>query len=70
MRVKRYVVDSMPDAMLSIRNELGSEAVILSTKEIKIGGFLGLFKKKKIEVVAAVEKAEKNNVPKSRLRQR
>ncbi|AWV34384.1 flagellar biosynthesis protein FlhF [Paenibacillus odorifer] len=64
MRVKRYVVDSMPDAMLSIRNELGSEAVILSTKEIKIGGFLGLFKKKKIEVVAAVEKAEKNNVPK------
>lgn len=47
MRVKRYVVDSMPDAMLSIRNELGSEAVILSTKEIKIGGFLGLFKKKK-----------------------
>lgn len=26
MRVKRYVVDSMPDAMLSIRNELGSDA--------------------------------------------
>lgn len=63
MRVKRYVVDTMPDAMLSIRSELGSEAVILSTKEIKIGGFLGLFKKKKIEVVAAVEKAQKNNVP-------
>lgn len=60
MRVKRYVVDTMPDAMLSIRSELGSDAVILSTKEIKIGGFLGLFKKKKIEVVAAVEKDQKN----------
>lgn len=60
MRVKRYVVDTMPDAMLSIRNELGSDAVILSTKEIKIGGFMGLFKKKKIEVVAAVEKTQKN----------
>lgn len=59
MRVKRYVVDTMPDAMLSIRSELGSDAVILSTKEIKIGGFLGLFKKKKIEVVAAVEKDQK-----------
>lgn len=63
MRVKRYVVDTMPDAMHSIRSELGSEAVILSTKEIKIGGFLGLFKKKKIEVVAAVEKAQKGSAP-------
>ncbi|KTD87567.1 flagellar biosynthesis protein FlhF [Paenibacillus etheri] len=63
MRVKRYVVDTMPDAMHSIRSELGSEAVILSTKEIKIGGFLGLFKKKKIEVVAAVEKAQQGSAP-------
>ncbi|WP_339320207.1 flagellar biosynthesis protein FlhF [Paenibacillus sp. FSL R10-2734] len=63
MRVKRYVVDTMPDAMHSIRSELGSEAVILSTKEIKIGGVLGLFKKKKIEVVAAVETAQKGSVP-------
>lgn len=55
MKVKRYVVDTMPDAMLSIRTELGSDAVILSTKEIRIGGFMGMFRKKKIEVVAAVE---------------
>ncbi|KAI7255378.1 hypothetical protein KC345_g11144, partial [Hortaea werneckii] len=40
MRVKRYVVDTMPDAMHSIRSELGSDAVILSTKEIKVGGFM------------------------------
>lgn len=65
MRVKRYVVDTMPDAMHSIRSELGSEAVILSTKEIKIGGFLGLFKKKKIEVVAAVEKLKRRVLLKS-----
>lgn len=58
MRVKRYVVDTMPDAMHSIRSELGSDAVILSTKEIKTGGFMGMFKKKKIEVVAAVEKEQ------------
>ncbi|OBZ18367.1 flagellar biosynthesis protein FlhF [Bacillus sp. FJAT-27264] len=63
MRVKRYVVDTMPDAMLSIRNELGSDAVILSTKEIKVGGFIGLFQKKKIEVVAAVEKEQKPAAP-------
>jgi flagellar biosynthesis protein FlhF len=63
MRVKRYVVDTMPDAMYSIRSELGSDAVILSTKEIKVGGFMGMFTKKKIEVVAAVENAQKPAAP-------
>lgn len=58
MRVKRYIVDTMPDAMLKIRTDLGSDAVILSTKELKTGGFLGMFQKKKIEVIAAVEKEQ------------
>lgn len=58
MRVKRYIVDTMPDAMLKIRSELGADAVILSTKEMKIGGFLGMFQKKKIEVIAATEGGE------------
>ncbi|OAB41352.1 flagellar biosynthesis protein FlhF [Paenibacillus glacialis] len=61
MRVRRYIVEHMPDAMQRIRSELGRDAVILSTKEIKIGGFLGMFKKKRIEVVAAVEKEAKVN---------
>lgn len=55
MRVKRYIVDNMPEAMLQIRKDLGSDAVMLSTKEIKVGGFLGMFRKKRIEVLAAVE---------------
>src|SRR5690606_11410534 len=58
MRVKRYVVDSMPDALQRIRVELGKDAVILNTKEIKTGGFLGLFGKKKIEVIAAMDTAQ------------
>lgn len=55
MRVKRYVVDSMPDALQKIRSDLGKDAVILNTKEIRSGGFLGLFSKKKIEVIAATD---------------
>ncbi len=55
MRVKRYVVDSMPDALQRIRVELGKDAVILNTKEIKSGGFLGMFSKKRIEVIAATD---------------
>ncbi|MCR8630795.1 flagellar biosynthesis protein FlhF [Paenibacillus radicis (ex Xue et al. 2023)] len=55
MRVKRYVVDSMPDALQKIRTDLGKDAVILSTKEIRSGGFMGMFSKKKIEVLAATD---------------
>lgn len=65
MRVKRYIVDTMPEAMQHIRNDLGGEAVILSSKEVKIGGFMGMFSKKKIEVIAAVEKEEKPKNPPS-----
>ncbi|WP_079910253.1 flagellar biosynthesis protein FlhF [Paenibacillus sp. 32352] len=57
MRVKRYVVDSMPDALQKIRTDLGKDAVILNTKEIRSGGFLGMFSKKKIEVIAATDSA-------------
>ncbi|WP_339266219.1 flagellar biosynthesis protein FlhF [Paenibacillus sp. FSL W8-0187] len=60
MRVKRYIVDTMPEAMQHIRTDLGADAVILSTKETKVGGFLGMFTRKKIEVIAAVEQAEKS----------
>ncbi|MFD3260941.1 flagellar biosynthesis protein FlhF [Paenibacillus lentus] len=63
MRVKRYIVDTMPDAMQKIRDELGKDAVILSTKELKIGGFLGMFQQRKIEVIAASESKE-STVPK------
>ncbi|WP_028595561.1 flagellar biosynthesis protein FlhF [Paenibacillus assamensis] len=55
MRVKKYIVETMPEAMSQIRQELGKDAVIVSTKEIKSGGFLGFFAKQKIEVTAAVD---------------
>lgn len=55
MRVKRYLVDSMPDALQRIRVDLGKDAVILNTKEVRSGGIFGLFSKKKIEVIAATD---------------
>jgi flagellar biosynthesis protein FlhF len=55
LKVKKYVASSMPEAMKLIRAELGSEAVILNSKVVQTGGFLGLFKKKNIEVIAAVD---------------
>lgn len=55
MRVKRYLVESMPDALEKIRHDLGKDAVILNTKQVKIGGFFGLFGKHRIEVIAAAD---------------
>jgi flagellar biosynthesis protein FlhF len=54
VKVKKYVVDSMPSALNQIRHELGDNAVILNTKELKRGGLWGFFTKKQIEVIAAV----------------
>ncbi|WP_239617009.1 flagellar biosynthesis protein FlhF [Cohnella mopanensis] len=59
MKVKRYIVDDVPEAVQMIRSELGSDAVILNTKEIRVGGFLGMFRKKRMEVIAAVDEAAK-----------
>ncbi|KWW10934.1 MULTISPECIES: flagellar biosynthesis protein FlhF [Peribacillus] len=55
MKVKKYLAPSMTEAMKRIRGELGSEAVILSSKAVYKGGFLGLFKKRNIEVIAAID---------------
>lgn len=55
MKVKKYTAASMPEAMKKIRAELGEQAVLLQSKTVYTGGFLGLFKKKLIEVVAAID---------------
>lgn len=55
MRVKRFVGDNMTDTMSKIRKDLGPEAVILQTRQIKEGGFLGFFARTKVEITAAIE---------------
>ena len=63
MRVKKYTASSMTEAMQQIREELGSEAVILSSKPAYTSGFLGLFRKRNIEVIAAVEPVQQSVSP-------
>lgn len=64
MKVKKYIASSMNEAMKQIRSELGSDAVILNSREVHTGGFLGFFKKRNIEVLAAMdEKPKRQQVP-------
>lgn len=58
MILKRYIVSDMQEGMEKIKKELGSEAVILSSKQIKKKGIKGLFSKPKLEVVAAYDDKE------------
>lgn len=60
MRVKRFTGLNVAETMSKIKRELGTEAVILQTRQIKEGGFLGFFAKTKVEITAAIEeKSEK-----------
>lgn len=61
MLIKKYIVNSMNEAMTRIRYELGSDAVIISQRKIRKKGFTGLFSKKVIEVTAAVDNTSKSN---------
>jgi len=61
MIIKRYVVNSMNEAMTRIRYELGAEAVIISQRKIRKPGIKGLFTSKIIEVTAAVENQTNDN---------
>ncbi|WP_088187730.1 flagellar biosynthesis protein FlhF [Desulfosporosinus sp. FKA] len=55
MRVRRFVGDNVAETMGKVKRELGSEAVILQTREFREGGFLGLFGTMKVEITAAIE---------------
>lgn len=55
MRLKTYIVNNVTEAIPMIKRDLGLNALILNTKKVKIGGFIGLFKKEKLEVIAAAE---------------
>lgn len=58
MRVKRFVATSIEDAMVKIKTEMGTNAIILHTRYFKEGGFLGFFKRSYVEVTAATEDSD------------
>lgn len=58
MKMKKYIAQTMPEAMKKVKNDLGDDAVVVSSKVIYTKGFLGLFKKKQFEVLAGVDAVE------------
>jgi flagellar biosynthesis protein FlhF len=53
MKIKRYVVRDMTEAMRLIKADLGSEAVIISSRKVRSRGLVGYFTPRRLEVTAA-----------------
>ncbi|VBB08077.1 flagellar biosynthesis protein flhf [Lucifera butyrica] len=58
MKVKLFIADTMQDALARVKSDLGRDAVILHTRRIHKGGFLGFFRREKVEVMAAIDSRE------------
>ncbi|MBP3780579.1 MAG: flagellar biosynthesis protein FlhF [Selenomonas sp.] len=55
MQIKVVKASSMKEAMEQVKDELGSDAVILHTKKYREGGIMGYNAKEVVEVTAAIE---------------
>jgi len=64
MQVKKYIANDMQEAVRLIKEDLGSRAVILSTRKVRKGaGAFGLFGKFVLEVTAAKDEPKTKPAP-------
>ncbi|HZJ77033.1 MAG TPA: flagellar biosynthesis protein FlhF [Oscillospiraceae bacterium] len=55
MKVKKFYGNDNHDVVTKVRDELGSDAVILHQRKVRPKGLLGIFRRPIVEVVAAIE---------------
>ena len=63
MKIKRYLVKNMYEAYERIKEDLGDEAVIISSRKVRTGGLWGFFGAKMVEVIAALGKEASSSKP-------
>jgi flagellar biosynthesis protein FlhF len=55
VKVKRFYGESVPEIISKIKNEMGSNAVIIQQRKYRRGGLLGIFRPPMVEVIAAAD---------------
>ena len=55
MQIKRFEAADMTEALRLVKREFGDNAVILSAKEVRPGGFFSALRKKSVEITAATD---------------
>ncbi|MEW5953962.1 MAG: flagellar biosynthesis protein FlhF [Bacillota bacterium] len=63
MRIKKYNTSDMQEAMTLIREELGPEAIIISSQRLPRRSLREFFKPARLEVTAAVEESKEVELP-------
>lgn len=58
MKIKKYLAETNHEAMQKLKSELGSDAVILSTRTVRRKGIFKYFKKPLVEITAAFEEKD------------
>lgn len=58
IQVKRFVAPTYAEALIKAKNELGNDALIVDSKKIRVGGFLGLFQRSMTELTVAVDRPD------------
>lgn len=65
MQIKKYRASTTREALEQIKRELGEEAFVLETKQVRTGGFLGFGSETQIEISAVMPKTnETQTAPK------
>lgn len=55
MIIKKYIADTISEALNMIKLELGPEAIIVSRRNVKRKGIMGSFLPKRLEITAAID---------------
>ena len=55
MQIKRFEAADMTEALRLVKRECGDDAVILSAKQVRPGGFFSALRKKSVEITAATD---------------
>lgn len=55
MQVKRFVAPTFAEALIAAKNELGTDAVIVESKKMRVGGIFGFFGREMVELTVAVD---------------
>ncbi|MBU0566510.1 flagellar biosynthesis protein FlhF [bacterium] len=69
MRYKTYEAETLQQAILKMTIDLGRDAILISHRHLKKGGFLGLFGKKIVEVTAALPRKKEGRQEKELIRE-
>ena len=69
MKVKRYEAPTLQEAVQSVKEDLGLDAVILQTRKFTRGGLFGIMGKEMVEVLAGLDGEDARGAPRPAPRQ-